>query len=141
VRLRGLMRSSSTRDQAHNGVAIPRILLVEDEFLIRTLMAEYLRQDGFEVVEAANGLEAVELLSAGARIDLVLTDVSMPGPVDGLNVLQFVKSALPGTPVLVTSGHLEAAQAYAGGATGFLPKPLDLGAVVAALRLALETSG
>lgn len=133
------MPLSSIPDRAVNVAAVQRVLLVEDELLIRALVADFLRDEGFEVVEAVNGLEAIELLLAKAEIDLVLTDVRMPGPVDGLGVLQFVKRALPQTPVLVMSGHLDGSDALAAGADGFLTKPLSLDGTVAALRLALET--
>jgi len=115
-----------------------RVLVVEDEFLIRMLIADHLRDAGFTVVEAINGDEAIAILMSGASIDLVYTDVRMPGSADGMAVLGFVKRTQPNMPVLMTSGHLAPEQAYAGGAEGFLAKPCDADSVVAAIQAALE---
>ena len=118
----------------------PRVLVVEDEFLIRILVADHLRDAGFTVIEAFNADEAIAILTAGVAIDLVFTDVRMPGAVDGIALLEFVKRTRPDVPVLITSGHLEPARAYAGGATLFLPKPCDPDMITRALRSALETA-
>lgn len=118
----------------------PRVLVVEDEILIRIVLADRLRDAGFEVVEALNGDEAVAILSAGAPIDLVLTDVRMPGATDGLDVLHFVQRTRPGIPVIVTSGDLEPRAAHVKGAARFLRKPYDLDLTVEAIHAALEGS-
>lgn len=124
-------------DQAPQAASMPRVLVVEDEFLIRLLVADHLREAGFTVVEAFNGDEAIAILNAGALIDLVFTDVRMPGAADGMALLGFVKRTRPDLPVLMTSGHLEPQLAYAGGAAEFLPKPCDPEAVIDAVRAAL----
>lgn len=58
-----------------------RVLLVEDEPLIRLLAAEVLHDEGFEVVEAADGTQAISLIDSPDGFDLLLTDMHMPGPV------------------------------------------------------------
>lgn len=132
------MKSNTMTDDAADATDRPRVLLVEDEFLIRILVADHLRDAGFTVLEAMNGDEAISILSAGADIDLVFTDVRMPGDADGMDLLAFVRRTRPELPVLMTSGHLEPALAYAGGAVAFLDKPCDLDVVVKALRTARE---
>ena len=117
----------------------PRVLVVEDEFLIRMLVADHLRDAGFIVIEAFNGDEAISLLTAGVPIDLVFTDVRMPGAADGMDLLSFIKRTRPDLPVLMTSGHLEPELAYSGGAERFLPKPCDPDFVVAAIQSALKS--
>lgn len=117
-----------------------RVLVVEDEFLIRTLVADYLRDAGFSVIEAYDGDEAIALLSAGAAIDLVFTDVRMPGAADGIALLAYVSERRPRLPVVVTSGHLDPSIATAGGAVAFVPKPFDPERVVCVIRAALGTS-
>ena len=102
------MHSSSLSDPAVLTEPGPRVLVVEDELLLRMLVSDYLRDAGFAVVEALNGDEAIAILEAGAAIDLVFTDVRMPGSADGLEVLSFVRRTRPSIPVVVTSGHLEA---------------------------------
>lgn len=118
----------------------PCVLVVEDEFLIRLLVADHLREAGFTVIEAINGEEAIAVLTAGALVDLVFTDVRMPGSVDGIELLSFVKRVRPELPVIMTSGHLEPELAYAGGAVAFLSKPCDLDGVTIALRAALQAA-
>ncbi|WP_426020640.1 response regulator [Brevundimonas sp. DWR2-3-1b1] len=127
-----------------NPVAVaetPRgVLLVEDEFLIRMLLAGHLRESGYMVVEACNGEEAVALLTAGAQIDIVFTDVRMPGPIDGIGLLAYIKRVQPYLPVVMTSGHLDPAKAYVGGAAAFLPKPCTSDEVVLAIQAVLQAA-
>jgi CheY-like chemotaxis protein len=88
-------------------VAAARILLVEDESLIRLVMADVLLDEGFEVVEAANGDEAVRLLSGPEIFDVLLTDVQMPGVLDGVDVATRARSLHPKIHILVVSGYAE----------------------------------
>lgn len=115
-----------------------RVLVAEDEFLIRMLVSDHLREAGFTVVEAFNGDEAIVILETGAPFDLVFTDVRMPGAADGMALLSFMTRTRPGVPVVMTSGHLEPALAYAEGARRFLAKPSDPEVIEAAIRAALE---
>ena len=87
------------------------------------LISDELRAEGYAVIEALNATEALSILNSGVCIDLVLTDVRMPGEIDGLGLLAFVKSHYPDIPVIVTSGHLPAEIALDEGAVLFLPKP------------------
>lgn len=97
------------------------ILLVEDEFLIRMAVAEDLRADGYRVVEAASGEEACSVLLSGTEVDIVVSDVRMPGSMDGLGLLRFIRSHFARLPVVLCSGHLSPADAE--GAVAFLSKP------------------
>ena len=115
-----------------------RVLVVEDEFLIRIVVADHLRDCGFRVVEAFSADEAIGLLIGGVPVDLIFTDVRMPGDADGMDLLAFVRDTRPHIPVIMTSGHLTPHQAVAGGAAAFLAKPCDLDAVVEALRSARD---
>ena len=81
-----------------------------------------------------NGDEAVEILTSGASVDLVFSDVRMPGSVDGLGLLGFVRGAFPGLPVVITSGHLRPELALADGATQFLAKPYGVEQVIKLLQ-------
>lgn len=109
-----------------------RLLVVEDEVFIRMFICDVLRDAGYDVVEAVNGDEALDILKAGVAIDLVLTDVRMPGSTDGLALLAFVRKHLAHLPVIITSGHLECEIALARGAAQFLAKPFN---VEAALKM------
>lgn len=107
------------------------VLVVEDEWLIRMVLVDVLRERGRCVVEAANGTEAIEFIQSGAALDLIFTDVRMPGSVDGLELLAFARRTIPTVPVIVSSGHLDPASALQAGAVAFLSKPYQLEEVAA----------
>ncbi len=110
------------------------ILVVEDEVLIRLMVSDELRDEGYDVIEAFNADEALAVLKSSVRVDLIFSDVRMPGSLDGLGLLAVVKTSFPALPVILTSGHLEPATAKTQGATQFLPKPFRLDAVVTAIQ-------
>jgi two-component system, response regulator PdtaR len=95
---------SIPQHEAHADTRV--VLLAEDEPLIRFDIAEELRQLGFQVIEAGNADEAIDVLKSTARIDLVVTDVRMPGDRNGLDVARAVREKRPGAKVIVMSGHL-----------------------------------
>ena len=82
-----------------------RVLLVEDDDDNRELMTEVLEADGYEVVTAASGAEALRRLSE-QRMDVVVTDVGMPG-MGGLEVARGAKKVAPDVPVVVVTGYAE----------------------------------
>jgi CheY-like chemotaxis protein len=108
----------------------PRVLVVEDEVLIRMMMSESLRQAGCEVVEAS---DAEEALAVAPEPDVLVTDVKMPGAVDGLELASRMRRARPDLKVVITSGHA-LAQNAAGLADVFLPKPFALEQLVCRVR-------
>ncbi len=79
------------------------ILVVEDEVLIRLHLAEELRGAGYAVIEAASGDEAVTLLSRLDDIGLVLTDIRMPGSVDGMALASWTRSNFPPIKIVIIS--------------------------------------
>jgi len=81
------------------------ILLVENEVLVRFLAADQLRDVGHEVVEASDGQEALSLLEAGLDFDLVVTDIRMPGRVNGLQLFDRIRSRWTHIPVLLATSH------------------------------------
>lgn len=121
------------------GLNLPRILVVEDEFLIRLHISDHLRDSGYTVCEASNGDEALLILAAGAEFDIIYTDVRMPGETDGLALLGHIRKTRPGIAVVVTSGHLQPSLAMAAGAAGFIAKPCEPETIVCALMKALKT--
>lgn len=81
------------------------VLVVEDEILIRLALADHLRDTGLTVYEAANGAEAIDLLTHhGNEIDAIFSDIMMPGAVDGLALLSWTAQHCPDVPVILTSG-------------------------------------
>ncbi|MHA6690621.1 response regulator [Devosia sp. A449] len=81
------------------------VLVVEDEALLRMATVDDLTHYGFEVMEAANAGEAIEIFKSGRRFECLFTDVDMPGDKDGLDLAELVKSAWPPIEIIVTSGH------------------------------------
>jgi CheY-like chemotaxis protein len=82
----------------------PRILVVEDDVLVRAAAAQYLRGCGFAVLEAVNVDEAVDILQADRLIRVVFTDVKLPGPRNGLDLMGIVQREYPDVKVLLASG-------------------------------------
>jgi CheY-like chemotaxis protein len=81
------------------------ILVVEDELLIRLMIVEALRGAGFEVVEAGTADEALLILNDKPDIDLLFTDVRMPGTMDGIALTKLVRETRPKIKLAVASGY------------------------------------
>jgi DNA-binding NtrC family response regulator len=109
-------------DRSH---IIATVLIVEDEALIRFCMIDMLSDAGFRVFEATNAEEVIDILRAEAsRIDVLFTDVNMPGPINGMELAHFVRRHWPRIALLVTSGKVPAAAERPLGSR-FLQKPYD----------------
>jgi DNA-binding NtrC family response regulator len=87
------------------------------------IVSEELRDEGYEVIEAFNADEALAVLESEVRVDLIISDVRMPGSMDGMGLLAIVRETIPNLPVIITSGHMDPALALAVGAARFLAKP------------------
>ena len=111
-----------------------RILVVEDDSAVGGVLRDLLEELGYTVVVAGSGLEALERLQSGRRFDLVLTDVVMMGPVNGLELARTVASRHPDVPVIVMTGYTaEIARTAAEGFT-VLTKPFDLATLTQAIE-------
>lgn len=84
--------------------ATPVILVVEDDVLIRAATAQYLRGQGYDVLEAVDVPEAVRMLQAMPAIRLVFSDIRLPGGMSGLDLWEIIKRDFPNMKVLFTSG-------------------------------------
>ncbi len=93
------------RLKASPEAAPPRILVVEDEILIRTLLAEVLREEGATVIEAATADEAWSFLVSGGEVDLIVSDLHMPGSLNGLQLAQRIRDQGLSLPIIITSGN------------------------------------
>lgn len=112
------------------------ILLVEDEAHIRTLLAEELRDRGVNVVESASADEAWSYLQAGGLAHIVVSDVAMPGSMNGVELVRLIKRHYPEVKTVLTSGN--PGPAYMADLGPFIPKPYRLDD---AATLALGTLG
>ena len=122
-----------TRD---GGPMLATILVVEDEVLIRLMITEYLREFGYTVLEARDGDEAAKLLHGGDQVDVVFSDVRMPGRIDGLALAKWISRNRPGIGVLLTSAYVPPADLADSGAAvcRLLPKPYTPGEVLHRIR-------
>jgi len=130
---------AAPRDLSGNG----RILFVEDEAAVRGIAAKLLRQRGYEVIEAADGEEALILAEEWAgQIDMMISDVIMPG-LDGPSLLKKARPYLRDAPVMFISGYAESdfsdlLQDEVG--VSFLPKPLDIKTLAERVKRELQGS-
>jgi len=113
--------------------SFPRVVDVEDDLLIRILCVEVLEDEGFAVVGAANGHEAVLVLEAHNDILIVFTDINMPG-LDGLELARRVHARWPHIQFIVTSGRVAPSLSEMPDRGTFLPKPYHLDTVVQLIR-------
>ena len=106
------------------------ILLIEDEPLIRMATAAILEDAGHDVLQAECAEEALSMLKQHEEIEIVITDVQMPGMMDGLALVEIISRDYPDIRSLVTSGRIQIEQVRACGAYGFLPKPYSARTIV-----------
>ncbi len=85
-----------------------RVLIVEDEFLIRMTLSETLVDDGFDVTEAESGDEALVLVGGPLGFDLLLTDVQLPGSLNGIALAAAARQQAPDLPVIFMTGRPDA---------------------------------
>lgn len=88
--------------------ATAKLLVAEDDIFVRSMIAEFLRDAGFDVLEAGNADEAMAHFETEKDIDLLFSDVRMPGSMDGTELAERVKGKWPGTHVVLTSGYSSA---------------------------------
>jgi CheY-like chemotaxis protein len=104
-------------------VARKTILFVDDEVVLHALVGGALEDEGFEVVCARTGADALEVLQQGARFDLVISDISMPGGVSGIDLARRALEVDPAPQVILASGHPKAQLDAFPPGVAFLPKP------------------
>jgi CheY-like chemotaxis protein len=116
------------------------ILVVEDEPCVLMATSEGLRQYGFDVVEAINADEAVELLDRDQAISLVFSDVRMPGRMDGFQLARWTAERRPQVKVLITSGDVGTGEPPPGfdWSRNFVRKPYRVADVVEIIRSAMD---
>jgi len=112
----------------------PVVLIVEDEFLLRSNAVDMIAGAGFEVVEAANADEAIEILEARRDITVVFTDIQMPGSMDGLKLARAVRGRWPPIKIIATSGQFDVGTADLPEGGRFLPKPYNSTQITGVLR-------
>jgi two-component system cell cycle sensor histidine kinase/response regulator CckA len=116
----------------------PRVLVVDDEPLIRETVRRVLETSGYQVIEAANGLDGAANIETGGPVDLVIADLRMPG-LDGAGMVCRIRAAHPDTKILYLSGFIDSLMdtrpLWEGEA--FLEKPFTLVGLQEAVSLLL----
>ncbi|HEX8840629.1 MAG TPA: GAF domain-containing protein [Sphingomicrobium sp.] len=117
------------------------ILVVEDDVEVRSTVTELLRELGYKVLTAKDAASAVPILESGVKIDLLFTDVVMPGPVRSPELARKAKERLPDIAILFTSGYAEDAIVHGGRldpGVNLLAKPYSREALASRIRDALQ---
>ena len=117
-----------------------RILIAEDERVLRESLAELLAEEGYEVLQAANGREVQQLILS-EPVDLVLTDIRMP-EMDGMTLLGYLKQAMAETPVILITAYgtvQSAVAAMRAGAYDYLLKPIQFEDLLLRIERALAS--
>ena len=116
-----------------------RILIVDDEEVLRDVLDAVLRREGFDVISASSGEEALSILDA-EEVDLVILDVMLPG-ISGIDTLRSIRISTPQLPVVVITAFSSidgAIEAMKYGAFHYIPKPFKNEEVVMTVNKALE---
>lgn len=146
-RAAGACATGATGTQPAPAEAPPAaVLVVDDEAAVRTVLAAGLADRGHAVTEAEDGPAALALLDAGLAVDALVTDLAMPGGMDGLALVRAARQRRPGLPALVVTGHVgDAAQGVLEEAAGTGPfavlrKPVSVEAVEAQLAALVRSA-
>ena len=110
------------------------VLVVEDEALIRLVAVDALEEEGFTVFEAGSVLEAIAILSNHPEIDVVFSDVNLPGGPSGLDLARLIGLRYPGVAVLVTSGRCRIPAGELPVGARFIAKPYRLEELAAGIK-------
>ena len=112
----------------------PTILAVEDEVLIREYLMELLRDAGYEVAAASNANDAIAILESRSDIRLIITDINMPGSMDGLRLAAAVRGRWPPIKIIVVTSQARPRDDQMPRGSLFLSKPYDPKRLVAAVQ-------
>ena len=116
------------------GINPGAVLIVEDDFFIRSDTVAMATQEGFVVLEAGNADEAIAILEAHPEIRVIFTDIEMPGTMDGLRLAEYVRHRWPPIKLIVTSGKVSMDEASLPKGSLFFSKPYNHSNVSAAMR-------
>lgn len=115
-------------------IVVPNVLVVEDEMVLRMRAVDIVEDAGFTSVEAVNADEALAILESRSDIDLLLTDIQMPGSMDGLKLAHAVHDRWPGIKIILVSGQVKPSDAERPADSRFFGKPLGVGQMIHELQ-------
>lgn len=129
-------------DDTSADASVGTVLLVDDDEEVASLVGEMLEHLGYRVTHAASATDALGTLANECKVDIVFSDVMMPGGMNGVDLAREIRTRALGVPVLLTSGYAEAAQKSAAAeGVHVLAKPYRLEELATALREAIEGAG
>jgi two-component system, response regulator PdtaR len=120
--------------------ARPKVLVVEDEAVVRMDLAAALSVAGFDVIEVANADDAIAVLSASPEIAALITDMELFGSVDGIQLAWMVRNKWPPTHIFVVSGRHRIAELELPERSQFFSKPYRTDQLISELRRLLAKS-
>lgn len=119
----------------NNGTAV--VLIVENSAIIRMGAVELVKSAGYEALEARDSDEAIRILEQRQDIDLVFTDVQMPGTMDGIKLSHYIRDRWPPVKLMVASGNAILEESSLPQGSKFFPKPYDDKSIVEAMAMLL----
>ncbi len=131
--------SATFRQRINNSAERNLVLVVEDQALIRMAAVGMVEDAGFEVLDAESADAAIIILSARSDIHLVLTDVEMPGTMDGIKLAYYVRKRWPPVLLIVVSGRMIVAEDQLPSGSRFFAKPYDDAKLIAAMTAMLAS--
>jgi putative nucleotidyltransferase with HDIG domain len=135
----GIKPAGGRRGTEEGEGSLARVLIVEDEGLLRELLLQALQEQGYDCVGAGQGAEAIEILQRG-EFDLVISDIMMPG-LSGVDLLKTIKEEWPDTAVIMATGVMDVhtvVEAIRSGAYDYVTKPFQLDDVLMTIERALD---
>jgi CheY-like chemotaxis protein len=135
VRFGGVTKAMACQQECSmpHSAQIAVVMVVEDEALVRMSLSGELREQGYVVVEAADGDEAISVLNTSVMVDVLITDLRMPGTFDGQDLINWVRDHRPEIKTIVTSAHRGA---YAADVS--VEKPYDTKHVASVVKALLD---
>src|SRR6202790_1300218 len=115
----------------HQTAAPSRVLVVEDEMMLRLRAVDIVEDAGFTPVEAVNADEAIAILESRSDIDLLFTDIQMPGSMDGLKLAHAVHDRWPAIRIILVSGQVKPSDADRPADSRFFGKPVEVKQMIA----------
>jgi two-component system, response regulator PdtaR len=122
--------------RSEQGKVRSTILLVEDEVVVRMMITDQLREAGYSVIEAVNAHEATEVLRSSANIEVVISDIQMPGSMDGIGLARMIRSEYPEIKIILASGQSTAMDCA--DYDGFFQKPYDSAKIIRHIKALLD---
>src|SRR3984893_6998477 len=118
----------------HQTPTPPKVLVVEDEMLLRMRAVDIVEDAGFTPIEAVNADEALAILESRSDVDLLFTDIQMPGSMDGLKLAHAVHARWPSIKIILVSGKLTPTDSERPTDSRFFGKPLEVSQMIAEMQ-------